>query len=163
MIVIKKSEGDITSSSKTFIPASTKQYTTNRTVRISSEPQNVACVLQDPLPLWSPWVHRRVHNSLSLCPPDTVPYFCKATSHIRLGFPSGQLSSGFPNYILYKFLISPVHATCPLLDLITLTISDEGCKLWRSSLCGVLPPPLRPVLKPIIRYAYCGLVGYDTV
>jgi hypothetical protein len=43
--------------------------------------------------------------------------------------------------ILYSFLISTMRVTCPtcliLLDLINLTIFDEGYKLW-SSLCSLL-------------------------
>jgi len=32
------------------------------------------------------------------------------SSHLRLGLPSGIFTSGIPFKILYKFLISPVHA-----------------------------------------------------
>jgi hypothetical protein len=43
------------------------------------------------------------------------------STHLRLGLPSGLFRSGFPTNILYVFLFSPIHATCPvhliLLDL----------------------------------------------
>jgi uncharacterized membrane protein len=78
MMVIKYSEGDMTFSSIAFIPAFIREYTTNRTVctSISSELPNVACVLQDHLPLRNPRVRRRVDNSLSLCQFHSMPYFC---------------------------------------------------------------------------------------
>jgi hypothetical protein len=58
---------------------------------------------------------------------------------------SGLFSSGFLTKILYAFLISPMHVTCPghpiLLVMITLIIFGKEHKLWSSSLCYFLQPP----------------------
>ena len=55
------------------------------------------------------------------------------SSHLRLGLPKGIFPVGLPVEILKALLPSSILATCPahlnLLDLITLTILGERCKL----------------------------------
>jgi len=93
-------------------------------------------------------------------PVHTLPHYFPKThlntiSYLCPDLPSGLCSSGFPTKLLYAFLISPMHATCPthlILYLITLIIPSEACKLW-SSHYAVFPSlsplfPLRSKLCP---------------
>jgi hypothetical protein len=45
--------------------------------------------------------------------PIPLRSFLILSTHLRLGLLSGLFPSGFPANILYAFLFSPTHATCP--------------------------------------------------
>jgi hypothetical protein len=67
-------------------------------------------------------------------------------THLCLGLPSGFFLSGFLSNILYAFLFFPIRAICPvrpiLLDVTIQIILGEENKLWCSSLCSFLQPPV---------------------
>jgi hypothetical protein len=70
--------------------------------------------------------------------------------HLRLDLPSGLFPFGFPTNNLYTFLFSLIRATCQvhliLLDFIIRILLGEEYKLWSSSLCSFLHPPVTPSL-----------------
>ena len=76
------------------------------------------------------------------------------STHLRLGLPSGLLSSSFPSKTLYTPLSSPMRATCPahliLLDFITRTVLGEEYKSFSSSLWNLLHSPVTSSLQIII-------------
>jgi hypothetical protein len=97
---------------------------------------------------------RAIHSSLSWArsiqpiPPHHISLrsILTLSTYLRLDLSSGLHPSGFPTNILYAFLLASIRATCPahfiLLDLIVLFILGEEYKLWISSLCSFLQPPV---------------------
>jgi hypothetical protein len=68
--------------------------------------------------------------------------------------PSCLSLSGFSTKILYAILFAPIRATChthPILHyLIVLIIFVDEYKLWNSSLCSFLQPPITSLFGPNI-------------
>jgi hypothetical protein len=91
----------------------------------SREAPNCFVTQERPGHLWNPNFHYRVHTSPSLIPnlsqinPVYTTSSCLSRyililyTHLRLGLPSGLFSSGCLTNILYAFLVSPNHTTCP--------------------------------------------------
>jgi hypothetical protein len=81
-------------------------------------------------------------------PPNSVSKeaIVMLSCHLCLGLQCGLFSSDFPTKFLYKLLISPIHATCPVrpifLHFFILVIFGEKYKLCSSSLCNFHQVPV---------------------
>jgi hypothetical protein len=110
--------------------------------------------------LWNMKIRYRFHKSPPLIPilsqinlvhtipphPISLRSILILSSHLHLVLPSGLFPSGFPTKILYAFLFSShscyMSPHLIVLDLKFLITLGEAYKVWSSSICSFLEPPI---------------------
>jgi hypothetical protein len=108
------------------------------------EAASCAAIQEFPNILWNPKLHYwslSWSRSIQSIPPHPISprSILTLSSHLRLGLPSGLLPSGFPTKVLYAFIFP--HS-CYMPHLSHPLWLGEQYKLWSSSLCSFLQPPI---------------------
>ena len=107
---------------------------------------------------YSQWLSNNTYlkpNQFLVLIPISLRYILILSSHLRLFLHEVLFPLGLLVNILKALLPFSIRATwsthLSLLDLITMTVLGERYKLWRLSLCSLLPSLFAPLLDPNIR------------